>query len=75
VRVSSSLVYVVEKVAAGVRFLPKNQAAPTREKKKEKKHKTHTKKKISSTPHQIFGGRLAVFHALAHTVERNPPRD
>ena len=72
-RVSSSLVYVVEKVAAGFRFLPKNQAAP-QERKKKKKNTRHTKKKISSTPNQIFG-RLAVFHSLTHTVEHEILRE
>ena len=68
---------MVEKVAAGVRFLPKNQKScppkTARERKKKKKNTRHEKKN-SSTPNQIFG-RLAVFHSLTHTVENEILRE
>jgi hypothetical protein len=47
---------------------------PRKREKKRKKTQDTRKKKISSTPNQIFG-RLAVFHSLTHTVEHEILRE
>jgi len=73
VRVSSSLVRG-RKSGGRLSFSPQKIKLPRKREKKRKKTQDTRKKKISSTPGQIFG-RLAVFHSLTHTVEHEILRE